>query len=140
MNDEREQLREERDQLREQVRLLLAEKTAAENIAKYGFGPDESEREALDAILFAFTRITKDWRIRTNTTELAAAVHVLQGFVIQHMLSRLAPEQWGSWWWKEDEVDEDGEPDGVVRDAVPDEMAGPDPEPDEDHPVPDASE
>lgn len=29
--------------------------------------------------------------------ELAAAVHALQAFPIQHMLQRLAPECWGKW-------------------------------------------
>ena len=37
------------------------------------------------------------WGLVGNVGELAAAVHVLQGFVIQHMLQRLAPAAWGRW-------------------------------------------
>jgi hypothetical protein len=32
-----------------------------------------------------------------NQVELTAAVHVLQGFVIQHMLHRLSPEEFSDW-------------------------------------------
>lgn len=32
-----------------------------------------------------------------NGSELAGAIHVLQGYVIQHMLQRLEPRVWGKW-------------------------------------------
>lgn len=95
--DERETLKERNAQLEAQVAELLREKTSAEEIKKFGLSPNDSERETLDAILFAFNRIAHEWKLKANHGELAAATHVLQGFVIQHMLSRLAPE-WGSWW------------------------------------------
>jgi hypothetical protein len=41
--------------------------------------------------------ITQDWGMTTNGTELGSAVHVIQGFIVQHMLHRLAPEEWSGW-------------------------------------------
>jgi len=37
------------------------------------------------------------WGLRANLSEMTTAVHVLQGFVIQHMLHRVDPEQWSDW-------------------------------------------
>lgn len=54
------------------------------------------EQAVMDHILAAMQGI-QDLGLRTNHAELAQAVHVLQQFVILHMLQRLAPEAWGNW-------------------------------------------
>lgn len=41
------------------------------------------------------------WRLQRDTNlqfEFLAAFHVLQGFVISHMLQRLEPDNWGQWY------------------------------------------
>jgi DNA modification methylase len=38
------------------------------------------------------------WDLRHNGTEMVSAIHVLQGFVVQHMLQRLDAESWGNWY------------------------------------------
>lgn len=40
-----------------------------------------------------------DWGLRVNQAELSQAIHVLQGFIIQHMLERIAPDEFGSNWY-----------------------------------------
>lgn len=99
LNDERESLRTERDQLRQQVQQLLAEKKAHAEIEELGLSYNEEEDEVSGAILFIMQRIVSDWGLRVNIDELGAAVHVLQSFVIQHMLIRLSPPgKWGMWY------------------------------------------
>lgn len=61
---------------------------------------NEEETEAMDGVLKAYRIIGETWKLRANEAELTAAVHVIQGFIQQHMLSRLS-SAWGSWWWKE---------------------------------------
>lgn len=58
---------------------------------------DAEEQAVMDALLGVMSAIRNDWGMTANASELSAAVHVIQGFVIQHMLHRLAPESWGSW-------------------------------------------
>jgi hypothetical protein len=58
---------------------------------------DAEEQLVMDHILEAMDGIQR-LGLKTNQNELAAAVHVLQGFVIQHMLQRLAPGHWGAWY------------------------------------------
>lgn len=64
---------------------------------------DADEKEAMDKLLGVMNTITRDWgllpeeRASNLRVELAGAVHVIQGFIVQHMLQRLAPEQWGVW-------------------------------------------
>lgn len=60
--------------------------------------PDEEEAEAMEHLLAYMELVTKRWGLRTNEGELTAAIHVLQGFVIQHMLRRLAPSSWSLWY------------------------------------------
>jgi hypothetical protein len=57
---------------------------------------DDEEQAAMDDLL-AFMDKIQAMGITANWAELGAAVHVLQGFVIQHMLHRLEPEVWPSW-------------------------------------------
>lgn len=57
---------------------------------------DDAEQAVMDHILAAMQGI-QDLGLRLNQAELAQAVHVLQSFVIQHMLQRLAPDHWGEW-------------------------------------------
>jgi hypothetical protein len=58
---------------------------------------DAEEERAMDHLL-AFMDTLKGWGLRTNGTEMVSAVHVLQGFVVQHMLQRLDAEAWGNWY------------------------------------------
>jgi hypothetical protein len=58
---------------------------------------DAEEQETMDALLGVMRTITQTWGMSQNSTELASAVHVLQGFIVQHMLHRLAPEHWSAW-------------------------------------------
>lgn len=51
----------------------------------------------MEALLGVMTTITRDWEMTANPGELTAAVHVIQGFIVQHMLHRLAPDAWSSW-------------------------------------------
>lgn len=50
----------------------------------------------MDHLSAAMRTIRHDWGMVSNEHELAAAVHVIQGFVIQRMLHRLDPS-WPSW-------------------------------------------
>jgi hypothetical protein len=59
---------------------------------------DADEQTVMDHIVAAFNGI-QELGLNTNTGELAQATHVLQGFVIQHMLERVAPEEWGRRWF-----------------------------------------
>ncbi len=56
------------------------------------------EREAMDHLLAYMEIVVQRWDLQTNHAELAGAIHVLQGFLTQHMLARQAPEHWGTWW------------------------------------------
>jgi hypothetical protein len=58
---------------------------------------DPEEREMMD-LLVSFTRGLEDWGLRANQAEMTAAIHVLQGFVVHHMLQRIAPQAWSSWY------------------------------------------
>jgi hypothetical protein len=58
---------------------------------------NEEEQETMEALTDVMTTITRRWRMTQNASELASAVHVIQGFVVQHMLHRLEPESWSSW-------------------------------------------
>lgn len=60
---------------------------------------NEQEQAVMDHILAAMQGIY-DLGLKpdTNSSELASAVHVLQAFVIQHMLQRVAPGHWGEWY------------------------------------------
>lgn len=55
------------------------------------------EQAAMDDLLAAMDKILS-WDLKSNGVELASAVHVLQGFIIQHMLQRISPETWGHWY------------------------------------------
>ena len=57
---------------------------------------NEEEKTALDAIAAAHRSIL-DLGLKANHQELVAGIHVLQGFVIQHMLQRIEPGHWGRW-------------------------------------------
>jgi len=59
---------------------------------------DAEEREAMDHLLAFMGIVVNRWKLRANHGELAPAIHVLQGFVTQHMLARQSPEHWGDWW------------------------------------------
>ena len=57
---------------------------------------DDDEHEAMGYLLEFMWKLRK-WGMTANQVEMEAAVHVLQGFVIQHMLHRLEPGRWAAW-------------------------------------------
>jgi hypothetical protein len=76
---------------------------------------DDDEKQAMNDLLGAYNKILRNWRLKHNQTELTAAVHVIQGFIVQHMLHRLSPDAWADWYDRDffsDEVD------GTVPDMV----------------------
>lgn len=58
---------------------------------------DAHEQAVMDALLGVMRTITREWGMHANGSELVAAVHVVQGFIVQHMLHRLSPENWSDW-------------------------------------------
>jgi hypothetical protein len=56
------------------------------------------EQKAMTCLYDFMQIVNVAWALDTNKGELAAAVHVLQGFVIQHMLRRLASAHWSAWY------------------------------------------
>lgn len=77
---------------------------------------NDEERAAMDDLLSVMNTITQTWGMTMNGAELGAAVHVIQGFVIQHMLHRLAPDQWSGWTTR---ASTSGDPAENARGAVP---------------------
>ena len=57
----------------------------------------DDEQAAMDALKRCTEYIYK-WKLRGNQAELTAAIHVIQGFIVQRMLHRIDPEQWSSWY------------------------------------------
>lgn len=68
---------------------------------------DDEEKEAL-AHIHAYMRTVNEWGLSANRTEMIAAVHALQSFVIQHMLHRVEPAEWSNWYRGSDEADDRG--------------------------------
>ena len=58
---------------------------------------DVEEQAAMNDLLGAYKRIC-GWGLQSNSGELASAVHVIQGFIVQRMLHRLTPDAWSSWY------------------------------------------
>jgi hypothetical protein len=58
---------------------------------------NREEQEIADHIIAAYKGIL-DLGLKQNVAELEQGVHVMQMFVTQHMLQRMAPEQWGNWY------------------------------------------
>jgi hypothetical protein len=59
---------------------------------------DADEQEVMDHLNGVLRVVLSRWKMKVNTSEVVAAVHVLQGVVAQHMLHRVDPERWSSWW------------------------------------------
>lgn len=62
-----------------------------------------SEKITMDAILKAMAEVEKmggeePHGLQANHTELVQAIHVLQGFVKQHVLHRIRPNEWANWY------------------------------------------
>jgi len=70
-------------------------------VAKEAVKFTSSEQRAWDAIKEAFAIIAHEWKLKANHGELGSAVHTIQGFVLQHMLSRVS-DGFGSWWESEE--------------------------------------
>lgn len=65
----------------------------------------EKEQKAMKAIAIAMGSIQEMDDRRSlfyNHEELASAIHVLQGFVKQHVLNRQDPKYWSDWWGDND--------------------------------------
>lgn len=58
---------------------------------------DDEEQAAMDQLVGVMRTIVETWGMRSNGVELASAAHVIQGFIVQHMLHRLVPDQWSDW-------------------------------------------
>jgi hypothetical protein len=58
---------------------------------------NDEEQAAMDDLM-AFTEKVRTWGDNVNAREMVAAVHVLQGFVVQRMLHRLNPAEWSDWY------------------------------------------
>lgn len=58
---------------------------------------NDAEQAIADQIL-AVMKAIQDLGLRANEYELVVAVHGLQAFVIQHMLQRLNPGEFGNWY------------------------------------------
>ncbi len=86
------ELVEERDDLQHQVNEL------SQGIGTDLLKPDDEEREVLDACMTIYKMLHETWKLKANAGEVAQALHVLQGFAVQHMLQRLAPGSWGNWY------------------------------------------
>jgi hypothetical protein len=59
------------------------------------------EDEALTMLGDFHKLVFETWRLKKGNNlevEFSSALHVLQGFVIQHMLQREEPEEWGEWY------------------------------------------
>jgi hypothetical protein len=59
----------------------------------------DEEKKAMEH-LFAASDIILGWGLKANSDELVQAVHVIQGFIVQHMLFRLNPQAWSRWYEK----------------------------------------
>lgn len=64
---------------------------------------DDEEVAVMQDLFSCCTKIMA-WGLRANQDELFHAVHVIQGFIIQHMLQRLNPAEWAEWY--KESVDE----------------------------------
>ena len=58
---------------------------------------DDDEQAAMDALFDVHRRIV-GWGLSSNGSELTSAVHVIQGFIVQRMLHRVAPDSWSDWY------------------------------------------
>jgi hypothetical protein len=59
------------------------------------------EKEAFRLLGDFQRKVAEEWKLKRGNNlemELASAIHVLQGFVIQHMLQRQAPQEFGEWY------------------------------------------
>ena len=56
------------------------------------------ERQAMDHLMAYMKIVEADWKLKFNHDELRPAIHVLQGFIVQHMLHRLNPAGWSNWY------------------------------------------
>lgn len=71
---------------------------------------DDEEQEAMDHLLAFMNIVTNRWGLAVNTGELASGVHVCQGFITQHMLHRLAPDNWSDWYKAPATTEEEAKP------------------------------
>lgn len=60
---------------------------------------NEDEQEAMDHLAAFMKILLERWSLRSNQSEMATAIHTLQGFIVQHMLHRLMPGEWNAWYW-----------------------------------------
>jgi hypothetical protein len=58
---------------------------------------DSEEQKAMNHLI-AFAEVVKGWGLSANQQEMTQGLHVLQGFIVQHMLYRLNPAGWSDWY------------------------------------------
>jgi hypothetical protein len=90
---------------RDELRRVVADPTIA---AQALLTLDADEQEAMDNLMSAFNIISNRWKLTSNAPELVAAVHAVQGFIYQHMLHRVYPAKFKTWWQSKE-----GEKDGT---------------------------
>lgn len=55
------------------------------------------EQVAMDHLLAFMVTVQSEWGLKHNQSELVIGIHMLQGFILQHMLQRVNPDEWGEW-------------------------------------------
>lgn len=73
------------------------ERLAWERVAAPQVQLDEDELEVMTLLTTAYNRIL-GWGLQANVNELVMGLHIVQSFVIQHMLNRMAPGKFGTWY------------------------------------------
>ena len=64
--------------------------------------PFNDEEAVASELLLQFQQIvTGDWSLRVHDSEFHGALHILQSFIVQHMLQRQEPEHWAIWYDEE---------------------------------------
>jgi hypothetical protein len=59
---------------------------------------NSDEQEVMDHLTGVLEIVIERWRMKHNMQEVISAAHTLQSAVVQHLLNRVNPDQWSSWW------------------------------------------
>ena len=59
---------------------------------------NKDEQQLLDKLNLIHLKIMYEWNLGANNTDFIGAIHVIQHFIIQHMLARKSPEEFNSWY------------------------------------------
>jgi hypothetical protein len=56
------------------------------------------EQEAFECLARYMAIVWHGWDMKSNASEAASAIHVLQGHVVQHAICRKYPGEFSNWW------------------------------------------